>query len=257
MNIGLLAVSFGTTHLDTLERTILAAEADLSAAFPQLPCYRAFTSAVVRRRLAGRMAVDGVEEALARMAAGGLEGALVQPTLLIPGEEYDRLRARIPADGRFALGDPLLRDEADLAAMAAILREAYPLDKDTVLLAMGHGTTHSANGLYLRLARHMAPDMALCTVEGRPSFREAVDALLAQPRRKVHLVPLLLVAGDHSKNDMAGPGPDSLRSLLERAGFQVSWSLRGLGELPAVRRRFVLRAREAYEAAGFCGAPAD
>ena len=151
----------------------------------------------------------------------------------------------------------LLRDEADLAAMAAILREAYPLDKDTVLLAMGHGTTHSANGLYLRLARHMAPDMALCTVEGRPSFREAVDALLAQPRRKVHLVPLLLVAGDHSKNDMAGPGPDSLRSLLERAGFQVSWSLRGLGELPAVRRRFVLRAREAYEAAGFCGAPAD
>ena len=203
------------------------------------------------------MAVDGVEEALARMAAGGLEGALVQPTLLIPGEEYDRLRARIPADGRFALGGPLLRDEADLAAMAAILREAYPLDKDTVLLAMGHGTAHSANGLYLRLARHMAPDMALCTVEGRPSFREAVDALLAQPRRKVHLVPLLLVAGDHSKNDMAGPGPDSLRSLLEGAGFQVSWSLRGLGELPAVRRRFVLRAREAYEAAGFCGAPAD
>ena len=67
MNIGLLAVSFGTTHLDTLERTILAAEADLSAAFPQLPCYRAFTSAVVRRRLAGRMAVDGVEEALARV----------------------------------------------------------------------------------------------------------------------------------------------------------------------------------------------
>jgi len=90
--------------------------------------------------------------------------------------------------------------------------------------------------------------LALCTVEGTPTFQDAIDALLAGNRRKVHLVPLLLVAGDHSKNDMAGEKPESLRRQLEQAGFQVTWSLQGLGELPEVREKLVSRARAAREA---------
>ena len=256
MNTGLLVVSFGTTHLDTLERTIAAAERDLAAAFPGVPCYRAFTSGIVRERLRSRhgLAVDSAPEALARMRAGGVGRAVVQPTLLIPGEEFGRLRAEVlsgAGDMATALGLPLLWDDGDLIPLVKLLERAYPVEEDQVLLVMGHGTGHSANGLYLRLARRMAEEggaMALCTVEGEPSFRDAVEALLAQKRRRVHLAPLLLVAGDHSKNDMAGDGPESLRTLLERAGFQVSWTLRGLGELPEVREKLVRRARSAFEA---------
>ena len=260
MKTAVLVVSFGTTHLDTLEKTIGAAEADIAAAFPSVPCRRAFTSGIVRRRLAQRhgleadgVEADGVEEALARMAAEGIGQVAVQPTLLVPGEEYDRLRSSVlsRAGGMtVSFGRPLLWDDGDLLWIMDVLARAYPVEEDTVLLVMGHGTAHSAGCLYERLAERMAErdGMALCTVEGRPSFADGIAALLAQPRRKVHLVPLLLAAGEHTKTDMAGEKPDSLRRRLEQAGFDVSWTLRGLGELPEVRSRLVERARDAWSA---------
>ena len=211
-------------------------------------------------KLAGALRLHRVSAPLFVSVASGLnddlngvERAVVQPTLLIPGEEFDRLRAEVLAnagDMAVSLGLPLLWDDGDLIPLTKLLERAYPMEEDQVLLAMGHGTDHSANGIYHRLARCMAERsgrLALCTVEGTPSFQDAIDALLAQERRRVHLAPLLLVAGDHSKNDMAGDGPDSLRTLLEQAGFQVTWSLRGLGELPEVREKLVRRARSAFE----------
>lgn len=255
MKTGILIVSFGTTHLDTLEKTIQAVEKDLAAALPNASCYRAFTSGIVRSRLKSNydMHVDSVEEALERMRADGVEQAVVQPTLLIPGEEYDRLRSKAllsAGDMEIVMGLPLLWDDSDLAAIQDILAEAYPVDADTVLLAMGHGTGHESNCLYQRLSQLMEKrggQMALCTVEGKPDFDDGIKLLAAQPRRKVQLVPLLLVAGDHSKNDMAGEEEGSLRGRLEQAGFQVSWSLRGLGEIPAVRALYLSRAKAALE----------
>ena len=255
MNCGILTVSFGTTHLDTLSKTIQAVEQDLAAAFPGCSCRRAFTSGIVRSRLKSKygMEVDGVEEALERMRADGVQRVVVQPTLLIPGEEYDRMRAQVlcSAGGmRAAMGAPLLWDDADLLELMQVLTQAYPVPEDTVLLAMGHGTSHEANSLYVRLEQLMEEQggpLGVCTVEGTPDFAQAVERLRARGVRKVHLVPLLLVAGDHSKNDMAGDGPDSLRSMLEGEGFAVSWTLQGLGELPAVREQYVRRARAALE----------
>ena len=256
MKLGILAVSFGTTHLDTLEKTIQAAEADLATAFPGACVYRAFTSGMVRNRLKSKFGlhVDSVPEALERMQADGVSHAVVQTTLLIPGEEFDLLRRDVLAHAgpvKAALGLPLLWDDSDLEAMIDLLERTYPVQGDEVLLLMGHGTRHGANDLYLRLAQRMearGEQMALCTVEGTPTFKDAVITLNAQPRRKVRLAPLLLVAGDHAKNDMAGDDPDSLRRRLEREGFQVSCQVQGLGELPAVRQRLVARARAAYEA---------
>ena len=257
MNTGLLVVSFGTTHLDTLEKTIAAVERDLAAAFPGVPCYRAFTSGIVRERLRSRkgLAVDSVPEALARMRGDGVERAVVQPTLLIPGEEFDRLRSEVMAnagDMAIALGLPLLWDDSDCSAIIDILDNAYPVGDDEILLLMGHGTRHGANDLHVRLSLCMemrrGERMALCTIDGTPTFEDAIARLKAQPRRRVRVAPLLLVAGDHAKNDMAGEKPDSLRRRLEREGFQVSCEVRGLGEIPAVRQRLVSRARAAYEA---------
>ena len=149
------------------------------------------------------------------------------------------------------MGLPLLWDDSDLDQMIGILAKSYPVPEDTVLLAMGHGTEHGANSLYTRLAqrmhRHHGNSIAVCTVEGQPDFSDVVAELKKQPKRKAHLSPLLLVSGEHSKNDMAGEESGSLRVLLEQAGFTVSWSLRGLGELPAVRQRYVRRAENAFQ----------
>lgn len=255
MKTGILIVSFGTTHLDTLAKTIQAVEEDLIAAFPGAYCCRAFTSGIVRSRLKSKydISVDSVEQALERMRSNGVEQVVVQPTLLIPGEEYDRLRSKVLLNAggmKVAMGLPLLWDDTDLTAMIGILERAYPVAEDTVLLAMGHGTEHESNSLYVRLAGLMekrSGRMRLCTVEGKPDFQDAVAQLKGQERRKVHLVPMLLVAGDHSKNDMAGDGPDSLRGLLEQEGFEVSWTLQGLGELAVVREICVRRAKAAFE----------
>ena len=256
MKLGILAVSFCTTHMETLEKTIQAAETDLAAAFPSVRVYRAFTSGMVRNRLKSKsgLNVDSVPEALERMRADGVSHAIVQTTLLIPGEEFDLLRRDVLAHAgpvKTVLGLPLLWDDGDFDAVIDILERAYPVQSDEVLLLMGHGTSHGANNLYLRLAQRMeaqGEQMILCTVEGSPTFEDALKTLRTQSRREIRLAPLLLVAGDHAKNDMAGDSPDSLRHRLEREGFRVSCHVQGLGELPAVRQRLVSRARAAYEA---------
>lgn len=242
MKQAILVVSFGTTHLDTLEKTICAVERDLQAANPQIPCFRAFTSPTVRRRLLEKqgMEVDSVPAALNKLEAAGFTHVNVQPTLLLPGEEFDKLHSDVlnsAGNLTVRIGKPLLWDDADIATLTQAVKAAYPVEEDTILLGMGHGTSHAADSIYHRLRRAMnAQGMELCTVEGSIDFATAREALLSQPKRKVHLVPMLLVAGDHSKNDMAGDEPDSLKSILTAAGFQVTCSLMGLGELEAVRR---------------------
>lgn len=257
MEPAILVASFGTTHLDTLQENIARTEADIAAAFPGCALYRAFTSKIVRQRLKkdSGVHVDGVEEALARIAADGHAQAVIQPTLLIPGEEYDLLCAsvkRAAGNLRFSVGRPLLCNGSDLDSVTAILREAYPMDEASVLLAMGHGTSHSANSMYERLAEafraQKGAPMRLCTVEGTPAFADAVRELKTLPQRKVVLTPLMFVAGEHAKQDMDGERPGSLRSLLAGEGFQVSSILRGLGQLPSIRAQYVRRALEASEA---------
>lgn len=251
MKTALLVVSFGTTHLDTMEKTITATEKKLAEAFPEYPVYRAFTSGIVRKRLEAKFDIhaDSVEEALSRIAADGYGRVAVQPTLLIPGIEYDKLCAAIKVSAgalEVRMGKPLLCDDGDVDAMLALLEKAYPVDPDTILLLMGHGTDHSANGIYIRMAEKMkATSMRLSTVEGEPSFEDALAELAQLPQKKILVAPMMFVAGDHAKNDMAGNEPDSLRSMLEAKGYTVQCVIRGLGELEAVQKIYVEKAREA------------
>ena len=246
MKTALLVVSFGTTHPDTLEDTIAATENTLAAAFPQYPMYRAFTSATVRRRLKSKYGLhaDSVEEALARIGAEGFGRVLIQPTLVIPGEEYDRLLSCVQASAgslSTRVGRPLLCGDGDLDAIIGILRDAFPVDDGPVLLFMGHGTKHSASGIYTRLARKIEAlsggAMTACTMN---AFDAALETLSAGSRIKVRLVPLLFTAGTHAKEDMAG----RLRTTLEAEGFTVEPIFQGLGQLEAVREIYVRRVAE-------------
>lgn len=253
MKTALLVVSFGTTHLDTFQETIVKTENVLKDAFPSLPFYRAFTSRIVRARLDSKygMKVDDVETALARIAGDGFTHVLIQPTLLIPGEEFDRLNASIRAaagDLTVAVGNPLICNEQDMERMIAILKEAYPIGEDSALLLMGHGTYHSANNLYeIMNSKMQNTSMRICTVEGSPTFDDGVEEMRSLGVQNVTLAPMLFVAGDHAKNDMAGDEPDSLRSLLEEAGFRVTPILQGLGQIDHVRQLYVEQAEKAFQ----------
>lgn len=241
----ILIAGFGTARPEALERAILPVEQAIQRAAGKIPCFRAFTSPTLRRKLAAEagILVDSPAQALEKLRRAGFTLVKVQPTLLLPGREYDRLREEISsaAQGmRVIWGTPLLWEDRDLAALAEALLQAYPLPEDTALLLMGHGTGHESDRIYPALRRHLEDlGMALCTLEGGLDFGAALPSLLSGPRRKVCLAPLLLTAGAHAQKDMTG----RLKPLLEAAGFQVSQCLTGLGELPAVQEMFAEKAK--------------
>ena len=221
-----LAVSFGTSHRDTLEKNIAAIEAELAAAFPERTVRRAFTSGMILRKLAGEGThIDNVAQA----------------------EPY---RARF---ARMSFGRPLLTAAEDYAALGRALMEALPAQRaDTAVLYMGHGSEHQANSAYalMEYAFHDLgrKDVVIGTVEGYPGFGEALRRLKERPQvRRVELRPPMTVAGDHAKNDLAGDEEDSWRRRLEAEGYETVCVLTGLGEHPAVRALFVEHARQAEQ----------
>ena len=238
-----LAVSFGTSHRDTLEKNIAAIEAELAAAFPERTVRRAFTSGMILRKLAGEGThIDNVPQALERLLAEDCTDVVVQPTHVMNGEEYHKLLAQAePYRARFArmtFGRPLLTAAEDYAALGRALMEALPAQRaDTAVLYMEY-TVHD-------LGRK---DVVIGTVEGYPGFGEALRRLKERPQvRRVELRPLMTVAGDHAKNDLAGDEEDSWRRRLEAEGYETACVLTGLGEYPAVRALFVEHARQAEQ----------
>ena len=173
------------------------------------------------------------------------------------GEEYHKLLAQAePYRARFArmsFGRPLLTAAEDYAALGRALMEALPAQRaDTAVLYMGHGSEHQANSAYalMEYAFHDLgrKDVVLGTVEGYPGFGEALRRLKERPQvRRVELRPLMTVAGDHAKNDLAGDEEDSWRRRLEAEGYETVCVLTGLGEHPAVRALFVEHARQAEQ----------
>ena len=259
MKKAILAVSFGTTFQDTLQKTIVAIENDLAAAFPDRTLFRAFTSGMILRRLRERdgLEIDNVTQAMERLIREGYEDVVVQPTHVINGDEYDKLRElAAPYESRFAriaFGAPLLTCPQDYQETVAALADRLPRKTPgQAVVLMGHGTTHHANAVYPALEYVFRDagrdDVAIGTVEGYPEFDEVCRRLQEMGEiRHVVCLPLMVVAGDHAKNDLAGEEEDSWASMLRQRGYAVSCILEGLGENPAIRKIFVRHALEAAE----------
>ena len=167
----------------------------------------------------------------------------MQPTHILYGHEYDKIKAEMaPWQGRFdtlRIGRPLLADTADIQTLTEALSQAYPPREDAALILFGHGTDHFANAVYpaLQTSFQLAgrEDVLIGTVEGWPVYEEISRQLKSGGRKCVHLVPLMLVAGDHAMNDMAGEEADSWASRLAAEGYTVRCTVQGLGLLPAVQ----------------------
>ena len=247
MKQALVCVSFGTTVANG-RVDLSAVEQALQKSAPEYPFVRALASRIIRKRLAARgETFDSLPEALEKLLAAGCTQVAIQPTHLLYGYEYDKIKAEIdPYRQRFsdfALGRPLLADTADLQAVARVLGQAYPLQPEEALILMGHGTEHFAGVVYAALQSAFAlqerKDVFVATVEGWPGLPEVLPHIVKAGYRKVHLVPLLLVAGDHAWNDMAGEDPDSWKSLFTAAGFAVETQMTGLGSVPGVQQLYV------------------
>jgi len=244
MKKAMIVVSFGTTHADAEESCIRPVERALAAAFPDREIHRAWTSRIIARRLAERgETVENEAEALARLRAEGCEDIAFVPTHMIRGQEYERVM--VVADG-LPVSAPLLDTEADLEWMAGLL-DGIAAEEGRTLLVMGHGTDHVADGTYARLRTVLTDRVKLACVEGRHALDGILDALEAVPGKALTLMPLMLVAGDHARNDLAGDAPDSWKSILLARGFDVRTRLTGLGALASVQQRFVEKAGAALK----------
>lgn len=255
MNTALAVVSFGTAVAEARE-DIRQVEQALAAQRAGDDFFRAFTSPTIRRRWAERgEQIDGLPEMLERLAGLGYTRVLVQPTHLLYGEEYDRIREDTAAwTGRFellALGKPLIAGQADLSALSECTARLAGAGETLILL--GHGTAHFANMAYpalqttLRLA---GSDALVGTVEGWPGFPEVLAQLKACGHNRVLLAPLMLTAGDHALRDMAGGGADSWKSRLEAEGYSVRCRMEGLGRLPEIQSLYRRHLKELGDAYG-------
>ena len=256
MDKAILTVSFGTAYAETRRKTIDAIEADLAAAFPERKPYTAWTSGMILRKLKarGEETRDSLAEALERMERDGIRDVLVQTSFFQAGYELrlvrEALEARRSRFDRLALGETLVAGAEDLEALAGALEACFAaVGEDEVLALMGHGSAEGDFNPYERLTetfrRRGRENFVTGTVEFAPGIRPVLDLVEARKPKKVVLAPLMIVAGDHAVNDMAGDEPDSWKNRVAALGPETECVLRGLGEYPEVRALLADHARAA------------
>ena len=251
----LLVVSFGTSYNDNRDLTIGGVENALQQAFPEYEVRRAFTSQIIIDKLKERdgLSIDNVTEAMDRLVADGVREVVVQPTHVMSGYEYDDVVAEVtPYQDKFdslKVGRPLLDADADYDELAAAITAAtkeYDAE-GTAIVFMGHGTEHEANAAYAKLQEHISAaghgNYFIGTVEATPSLDDVLALVKDSGAGKIVLLPLMIVAGDHANNDMAGDEEGSWKNVFEQEGFEVECVLKGLGQYEAVQKMFVTHAK--------------
>ena len=276
----LLVVSFGTSFNDSRVADIKGIEDALQAAYPDWSVRRAFTAQIIINHIQARDGekIDNMTQALDRAVANGVKNLVVQPTHLMHGAEYDEMCEAIEAyKDQFesvSIAEPMLGEvgsdataiNADKEAVAKAITAAAvseagfesleaAKDAGTAFVFMGHGTAHVAKVTYSQMQTQMQnlgyENVFIGTVEGEPeetSAEAVIEAVKAAGYTNVVLRPLMVVAGDHANNDMAGSEEDSWKTMFEAAGFTVDCQIHGLGEIADVQALYVAHTKAAIDA---------
>ena len=280
----LLVVSFGTSFNDSRAQDIKGIEDKLQEAYPDWSVRRAFTAQIIINHVEARddEAIDNMDQALERAVANGVKNLVVQPTHLMHGAEYDEMVEAIDSyKDKFesvAIAEPMLGEVGDDATVInddkkavaqAITDEACKeagydsmeaaAEDGTAFVFMGHGTSHTANVTYDQMQTQMEnlgfTNAFIGTVEGEPEDT-ACEEVIAKVKdagfKKVVLRPLMVVAGDHANNDMAGDDDDSWKSMFEASGAfdSVECQIEGLGRIEAVEELYVEHTKAAIDSLG-------
>ena len=271
----ILVVSFGTSYNDSRVEDIKGIEDALQKAYPDWSVRRAFTSQIIINHIQARdgECIDNMEQALERAVTNGVKNLVIQPTHLMHGAEYDEMMETVNEyRDRFetvAVAEPLLGEvgndasiiNADKELVAKAVTTAAVTDAGyesldaaaadgTAFVFLGHGTAHVAKVSYSQMQTQMDnlgyDNVIIGTVEGEPeetSAEAVIEAVQAAGYTKVVLRPLMVVAGDHANNDMAGDDTDSWKSLFSAAGFaRVDTQISGLGSIAEIQQLYVSHA---------------
>ena len=276
----LLVVSFGTSFNDSRVADIKSIEDALQEANPDWSVRRAFTAQIIINHIQARDGekIDNMEQALERAVSNGVKQLVVQPTHLMHGAEYDEMCAAIDkVRDKFEsveIAEPMLgevgndatvinadKEAVAKAVVAAALSEsgyestAAAKEAGVAYVLMGHGTAHVAKVTYSQMATQMDKlgyeNVFIGTVEGEPedtSCEAVIAAVKEAGYTTVVLRPLMVVAGDHANNDMAGADEDSWKTMFEAAGFTVNCQISGLGRIADVQALYVAHTKAAIDA---------
>ena len=276
----LLVVSFGTSFNDSRVADIKSVEDALQEANPDWSVRRAFTAQIIINHIQARDGekIDNMEQAMERAVANGVKQLVVQPTHLMHGAEYDEMCAAIDkVRDKFEsveIAEPMLgevgsdatvinadKEAVAKAVVAAALSEsgyestAAAKEAGVAYVLMGHGTAHVAKVTYSQMATQMDKlgyeNVFIGTVEGEPedtSCEAVIAAVKEAGYTTVVLRPLMVVAGDHANNDMAGADEDSWKTMFEAAGFTVNCQISGLGRIADVQALYVAHTKAAIDA---------
>ena len=278
----LLVVSFGTSFNDSRAQDIKGIEDKLQEAYPDWSVRRAFTAQIIINHVQARDGekIDNMDQALERAVKNGVKKLVVQPTHLMHGAEYDELTETVNSyKDKFesvAIAEPMLGEVGDDATVInddkkavaqAITDEACKIagydsmeaaaEDGTAFVFMGHGTSHTANITYDQMQTQMEQlgykNVFIGTVEGEPEDTECqavIEKIKEAGYKKVILRPLMVVAGDHANNDMAGDDDDSWKSQFTASGNfdNIDTQIAGLGEIEAIQQIYVAHTKAAIEA---------
>ena len=278
----ILVVSFGTSFNDSRAEDIKGIEDALAKAYPDWAVRRAFTAQIIINHVQARdnEVIDNMDQALQRAVDNGVKNLVVQPTHLMHGAEYDEMVEAIDQyKDKFesvAIAEPMLGEVGedatvindDKKAVAEALVDAAVKEAEfdsidasaedgTAFVFMGHGTSHTANVTYDQMQTQMEDlgykNVFIGTVEGKPedtACEAVIDKVKEAGYKKVVLRPLMVVAGDHANNDMAGDEEDSWKSQFEASGAfdSIDCQIEGLGRIPAVEDLYVAHTKAAMDA---------
>ena len=255
----ILVISFGTSYNESRDATIGAVEKAVATAYPDYDVRRAFTSQIIIDILAERenLEIDNVDQAMERLVADGVKNLIVQPTHLMNGFEYDDLVKEVMEyEAQFdslIIGKQLLDSDADFAAVIDVItaETASYSDDDTAIIFMGHGTEHDSNHVYEDLQEKLTaagfPNYFIGTVEAEPTLDDVIAKAKSGGFSKVVLEPLMVVAGDHANNDMAGDEEDSWKTVFEEQGFEVECVLKGLGQFDGIQKVYIQHIQDSID----------
>lgn len=261
----ILVMTFGTTFADTRAKTIDAVEAAIQKAHPNIPVFEAYTSHIIIDRVKAKEGIQKMtpEEAFSKLKAEGYTRVAVVSLDVIPGMEYSYdsiiTKMQMSKFKELSLATPLMyfqgtEGEPDQVVdfLNAVKSQFPVMGKEDATLIMAHGTPHPGNAYYSviqdRIEKLGMNNVFVYSVEGRPNLDDVIPKLKAKGFKNVTLMPIMMVAGDHANNDMAGDDPDSHKSILTKAGFKVNTYIHGLGENENVRALYIQRANEALAA---------
>ena len=287
----LLVVSFGTSYNDSRSEDIKGIEDALQEAYPDWSVRRAFTAQIIINHIQSRdgEVIDNMQQALDRAVENGVKNLVVQPTHLMHGAEYDEMLEVLDEyQNKFesaAVAEPMLGEVGDDAAVinedkaavaqaaadAAVKEAGYEnmdaaAEDGTAFVFLGHGTSHTAKVSYSQMQTQMDElgytNAFIGTVEGEPeetACEAVIDAVKEAGYKKVVLRPLMVVAGDHANNDMAGSEEDSWKSMFEESGNfdSVETQISGLGRIDAIQELFVEHTQAAIDSLGAADAEAE